>query len=608
MFRVVISGKQSSQVYYVENENETNLLDFLRNNGFAVESPCGGNGTCGKCKVLVSNSACMGCAEAYEEVLACQTIINNDMIVLVDSKDNLAKAQIMTDSFYNFKDFRPYITKKKLFLPNPDIKDQRADAERILDEIRKSDNNVIFADNLEQFRELPYKIRQNNYEIECILAGNKIINVQNSGQSSNIYGIAFDIGTTTIAAYLYDLSSGQRVDVISRLNPQRKFGADVISRIGHTMQGQDKRLEMHNCIKECVNSIVEEFCSRNGIKEEDVYHFVFAGNTTMCHFLCDIFAGHIASAPFIPAVSVFPEFRASETGFLGNKCAPVTVLPCVSAYIGADTIAAVISSGMADDHASLLIDIGTNGEIVLLAKNSMYACSTAAGPAFEGANITFGIGGIEGAINKVYFDTDIRWTSINNAKPVGICGSGIIDAVNVMLKIGIIDETGRIIDEDENSNLSTPIKRRIINSEEGRAFIIAYEHETSIHKDIIISQKDIREVQNAKAAIAAGIQVLAIKAGIHVGEINNVYLAGGFGSYINIDSAIGIGLLPKQLKGRIRSIGNAAGAGACAVLADYSKLSEAIKLSKTIKYIELSSSSEFVNLYVENMMFEDMGG
>lgn len=605
MFKIAISHKGSTEIYYASNE--INLMDFLRDNGFAIESPCGGNGTCGKCKVLVSHEDSPKFKGSNEEVLACQTIINKDLNVILDCKTNSARAQIMTESFYYNRILKPYITQRKITLPRPDLQDQRSDTDRILAEIAKTDKDVAFEHNIDLFKDLPRKIRMNNYEIECILAGNRIIDVQSIGQFSNIYGIAVDIGTTTIAAYLHDLISGERVDVISRLNPQRKYGADVISRIGYTMQGQDKKIDMHNAIIDCINSIAAEFCNNNGIRQEQIYHLVFAGNTTMCHFLCDIFAGYIAGAPFIPAITIFPEFKASEIGLLANKCASVTLLPCVSAYIGADTVAAVISSCMADNSSSLLIDIGTNGEIVLCTDNRLYACSAAAGPAFEGSNITFGIGGVEGAINKIYCDTDIKWTTINNARPVGICGSGIIDAVSVMLSKGIIDETGRIIDTEETYHVSSELSARITEYKEGRAFIIAYEHETALGEKIMITQKDIREVQNAKAAIAAGIEVLAKKAGLKISDINNVYLAGGFGSYIDIDSAVSIGLLPQQLKGRIRSIGNAAGAGACAVLTDYTKLSEAIKLSKAIKYIELSSSSEFVNLYVENMMFNAGG-
>jgi uncharacterized 2Fe-2S/4Fe-4S cluster protein (DUF4445 family) len=276
------------------------------------------------------------------------------------------------------------------------------------------------------------------------------------------------------------------------------------------------------------------------------------------------------------------------------------ILPAVSAYIGSDTVAAVLTSEMhRKDNISLLIDIGTNGEIVLGGKNGMYSCSAAAGPAFEGALIRNGVSGIKGAIDRVRLLPDFNISTIAGEKPLGICGSGIVDAVAEMLKAGVIDESGRFA--ADNSGLPSHLKSRIFEVDGQKGLLLASRSESSVNTDICVTQKDVRELQNAKGAIAAGIKLLVSRLGISLFDISKVYLAGGFGSYINKDSAIAIGLLPAELNGKIESIGNAAGIGAVESLLSAKMLDETEKIKSKIKYVELSSAEDFMDEYIDNM-------
>ncbi|MDP4093610.1 MAG: ASKHA domain-containing protein, partial [Bacillota bacterium] len=331
----------------------------------------------------------------------------------------------------------------------------------------------------------------------------------------------------------------------------------------------------------------------------------FAGNTTMLHFLMNLPAAGIAVSPFIPVTTGPHTFKAIDLSIDINPKGSVIILPSVSAYIGADTTAAVLAGGIySAEKMSLIIDIGTNGEMVLGNKKRMISCSTAAGPAFEGANIRNGTGGITGAIDSIKIASELEYTTIGNRPAVGLCGSGLVDAIAAMLSLGIIDETGRILNPEEiEGNLPHPILKRLVKIDNKTAFVIEWKENCESDSDIAITQKDVREFQNAKAAIAAGIKILASRMQIKTGDIQKAFLAGGFGSYINVDSAHKVGLLPDELRGRVESIGNAAGEGAVEALLSSKRLGLAEKIRNRIEYIELSTAGDFSDEYIECLMF-----
>ncbi|HHW30407.1 MAG TPA: DUF4445 domain-containing protein [Clostridiaceae bacterium] len=590
-------------------DSGTNLLEYLQSKSINIESPCGGKGTCGKCRVKLGGSepeptkheiTILGkklVNEGYR--LACHHIIEKDLDIYLHKVNE--EANIVTEGKEKRIKTDPIITKVYAELEKPDINDQRSD----LDRIASYSDMLKEAIPLKAIKTLPKILRKSDFKVTLLVEDNKIIAVEPGNTTDILYGIAIDIGTTTIAAYLYDLNSGERLGVYSQLNPQKKYGADVLTRIQYASSSEEAKDEICRIIVECINDIIVKLTDVHNMSKNSIYLVSIVGNTTMMHLFMNIPAENIAIAPFIPATTSLHKVKACEVGLDINENGICLILPSVSGYIGGDIVAGVLSTDMhLKKEISLLIDIGTNGEMVLGNCDFLYSCSTAAGPAFEGANIRNGLGGVKGAIDKVRLVDQIEYTTIGNEKPIGICGSGVIDAVGEMLKKGIIDETGRIIDDDEATGLSDYFRQRIVDLDGIRGFLIEGNFSNISQNDIVITQKDIREIQNAKAAIAAGIISLIKHSNIQMKDIDKVYLAGGFGNYINTSSAITIGLIPEELKGKIESIGNSAGAGAIECLLSKERLQEANDLKERIEYIELSASPEFTDQYVENMFFK----
>ena len=611
MFKVMVKKDGCSKVY--STVKDKNLLKLLRENGFYIDSPCNGNGTCGKCRVKLSSKNSSS-AEA-EEIkllgreavesgyrLACRYKIQSDIEISIDYSE--LPARIATESVQRDIVFDPLVTKVYKTLKKPSLDNSLSDFERI---IQDGYNEPLFQiQDLELLRSLPHVIRQEGFEATLVIDSSDIIAVESGNTTNTLYGVAVDIGTTTIAAYLMDLTTGKKVCVTSLLNPQKAFGADVISRIGYAMENQHGLEQLNDLLMESLNVCITLLCKQANIIPMDVYTMTFAGNTTMLHLLLKVNPSNIAIAPFVPVFTSTVITKAGELGLDINPHGTAYILPCVSAYVGADTVGAVLTAGMHQQaSASLLIDIGTNGEIVLGGKNGMYACSAAAGPAFEGANIKNGMGSVNGAINSVSLKQGITFTTIGNTKPLGLCGTGVVDLLAELLGVGIVDETGRIDTAwKPDSSEQEPLYDRIVSVDGVNSFVLCNATETLSGTQIILTQRDIREIQNAKAAIAAGIRVLVKSAGIRFEDIENVYLAGGFGSYINIKSALKIGLIPGELEGRIISIGNAAAQGAIDVLTSKSLLPVAQEISKFINYIVLSNSKDFNDYYVDCMTFE----
>lgn len=585
----------------------TNLLKFLRKHTGEVPAPCAGKGTCGKCRVKADGvlevpgskeKKLLGknwLSKGYR--LACYNEINSDMDIFLDGQEE--KARILTDAKTRKTKKEPAVRKEFITLAAPGIHDQRSDLERVL---KASGSNTLAS--LESLRFLSDALRKENFKATLVYIDEKLTAVEPGDTTGKNFGLAVDIGTTTIAAYLIDLNTGKQADVHSVLNPQRQFGSDVISRINHTMEQESGLNELHGALIDCINKIIVHFEASAKINKEDIYSVTFAGNTIMLHLLMKLPSRNLAVSPFIPVTTGLHKYAPGDLNIGINPCGQVFVMPSVSAYIGADTVAAVLSSGLySDDRTTLLIDLGTNGEIVLGNKKWMYACSTAAGPAFEGANIRNGIGGIEGAIDKVAFKPVFGFGTIGGKKAIGICGSGIVDAIAGMLSEDIIDATGRIKEQSDSENLSKEITERLVKVDGHNAFLL---HMPKSKKDveIAITQKDVRELQNAKAAVAAGIRILVKEAGLNLSDIDRVLIAGGFGTFLDIRSALQIGLIPGELKDKIESIGNAAGAGAVECLVSHKRLKKAVQIKERIKYIELSAKPEFMDEYIECMGFD----
>ncbi len=423
-----------------------------------------------------------------------------------------------------------------------------------------------------------------------------------AGADSIVLGLAVDIGTTTVVAKLIDMKTARVVATASGLNPQSRFGDDIISRINYAKTG-DKLDELNKIIIDCINNLIAECCAKAGSKENDIYEACIVGNTTMNHIFLRLPITQLGQAPY-KAFSVEAEdLSSAELGLCINPKGNIHTIANIAGFVGADTTAVALAVGFdSSEDMSLAIDIGTNGEVVLGTKDKLYAASCAAGPAFEGARIGRGSRAAKGAIEAVVAtNEDIDLDVVGSTRPVSICGSGLIDAVAVMLDLGIIETTGRFADRSELKNrLAEPIARRLIELQGQPAFVLAYEGDNPA---VYLTQKDIREFQLAKAAIRAGIGLLQKRLGLADTDIKQVYLAGAFGNYTRRESALRIGLLPDVPVGRIRSIGNAASSGAQMALVSSHWRELAAQLARKIEYVEIAHDPDFQDAFAEAMLF-----
>lgn len=597
----VYKGKEIKELKVLEGDN---LYKVLVQNKLLEPGACGGNRTCGKCWVKIDEAFNIPPSNSEKELLekknakknvrlACFINVTQDLVVHLNTADT-GEAKIIVDGRAVASEVKPRVKKVKVELTVPTLEDQRDDSSRLKDALSWQDGCVSYT----LLQELPHVMGKDKQELTCILREKEILAAY-SEENKKLYGIAVDIGTTTVVGYLLDIETGDQLDIFSNLNPQRPYGADVISRIGYTKEHEKGLEELHNLIKEEVNNIIQAFCERNNINQHDIYELTVVGNTTMLHLLLNVPCYNIANAPYIPTFTSEVKIKAKQLGINTHPEGYLIILPAVSGYIGSDTVAAVLASGMdKDERINLLLDIGTNGEIVVGSKDKMYCCSAAAGPAFEGANITFGIGGIEGAIEHVDFKNTPIYTTIGQKVPVGICGSGIVDITAELLRYKIVDKSGRMLKREELQGKVAPgLLERIIEYNGKAAFLI------DKNTGILITQKDIRELQLAKGAVFAGVSILMKTLGVSYDKIANVYLAGGFGNYLDVENAVTLKLIPPELKDRVVPIGNGAGIGAKLTLLSDNMLKTASNVNENMKYLELSVSADFQMEFVRGMNF-----
>ncbi|MCX7796507.1 MAG: ASKHA domain-containing protein [bacterium] len=580
-------------------EKDTTILEGLEKLGIKLETLCGGAGWCGQCIVKV-NGALSEISSNEKSILsnemlidgyrlACQAVIKGNIDIEIPPQTRLYGNQILTSGVVIEKaKINPDVKTFRISLPIPSLEDQRADLERLEDAI----GSKISVSNLDILKKLPIILRESNFDIEAVIYRSELIDIRKP-ISKPLYGVAIDIGTTTIVAYLLDLKKGE-IDVASSMNPQAKRGADVISRIDYSIRGGLQ--ELRDLVVGEINRLIEELCNRQSIEPTDIYDITIVGNTTMMHIFLGVPPNYIAVSPYIPTFTRSMLLEASQLGIHINPRGKCYVLPNISGYVGADTVGVVLATRLyKGDGVKLALDIGTNGEMVLKDGDKLFACSTAAGPAFEGANITYGMRGAKGAIDHINIDDGkINVHVIGDVQPIGICGSGLLDAIAVMIELGILDETGKIVYPEGEL-----IKDLIRKTENGLEFLLR-----ANGGEILINQRDVRELQLAKSAIRAGIEILLEETGRDYKDIDTVYLAGAFGTYLNPESAVKIGLLPPIPIGRIYSVGNAAGEGAKLALLDKDQRRIAEEISKNISYIELSSRRDFQEKFMEFMYFE----
>ncbi|MEW5813782.1 MAG: ASKHA domain-containing protein [Spirochaetota bacterium] len=591
----------------------SSIIEAAQAAGIKITGPCGGKGTCGKCKVIVRDGISpLSNAERQllEKIeinagcrLACQTKVFEATVVEIPADANLLKQRILDHGISRPFQLNPIVKKQALEIRAPSMADQRDDLSRVLDVLGERNGLNV---NLTCLRKLPKAIRNKTCSLTIIRTDRMWIDIKGLSDSEKIYGLAVDIGTTTVVGYLCDLETGKQAGVASITNPQVEFGDDVIARITYTTVKYDGLQKLHAKIIGGLNEIIEQLKVSVSIDRMDIYTAVMAGNTTMQHLFLGLDPRNIAPAPFIPVASRLLTLRAADLKLHINPEAPVVTMPNVSGYVGGDIVSGILAVNLfRSKEIKLFIDVGTNGEVVLGSEGNLFACSAAAGPAFEGAMISQGMRAVPGAIESVVFDNDnVYYKTIDNVKPRGICGSGLLDLVAQMFLFGIIEKSGRIC-ESGSARIKggEGLRKRIVDADGMRKFLVYNGDAAEDDRPIYITQKDVREMQLAKGAIRAGINILMETLKITPDDISEVLLAGGFGNYIKKESALAVGMIPAMPEEKIKSVGNSAGEGAKIALLSKEELALTDKIAREVTYIELSNQTTFQNEFIKCMSF-----
>lgn len=591
-------GKPDAPPRQVSVPSGVSLFEAASWNGVAIDSTCGGHGTCKKCKVKIENPAIPTSLDSRafnaEELregwrLACVQKAVVDTAVDVPPLTTRPKAA--TVGVGRQVILRPAVQKRYIELVEPTLHDQRTDIERVRDEISDIEPRA----GLEVLRLLPTVLRKSNFKVTAVLIDDEIIDIEPGDTTTTRYAIAYDLGTTTVVATLLDLSTGTPVAVASMLNKQQPFGADVISRISATMMDPEALGRLRLLAQETLAELTREVCE--SIDPLNVYEVALAGNATMTQLLLGIDPEPLGVAPFIMASAIFPDVAASELGIDIHPRAKAFLMPSLGAYVGGDIISGALASGMdRDKRLRLFIDVGTNCEIILGDGERILATAAPAGPAFEAASIKCGVRAAPGAIETVKIvDGEIVLGTIDEEPAMGICGSGLVDACAVLVDAGLLDLSGRFVTNEIAMQIAPTLAPRLIEREGERIF--------TLEGDIFLSQRDVRELQFAKAAIATGWALLLEEFGVEESDVQQVLLAGSFGSYLSPASAVRIGLVPKLPTLRIVSAGNVAGEGAKMALLSLQERKGALALLEEIDYVELSDRSDFNDKFVDRLAF-----
>ncbi|MBT4511780.1 MAG: DUF4445 domain-containing protein [Chloroflexi bacterium] len=589
------------------------VYDALQPTDIDFDSECSGLGKCGKCKVRVLTSIEPPSEDELEFLdqedidqgirLACRTSIHHDMVIHAGEIDASEEYyQILKSGHRPLFQLDPLVDKRFITLSVDPENEGMSDLDRI--KLAMGPDYLDLTASLNCLRSLPETLKKNESHGAAVLHDKHLLDWQSWGKLAYGYGLVFDLGTTTIVGKLIDLSDGTETAVVSRLNGQMRYGSDIISRLQYIKDHPNGLSRLHNLLMGNLNRITRRLVEVGGLVPEDIFVAVAAGNTAMTHLLLSLPPDGIAEAPFAPVVTDGMIVKAADIGLQLHPEALLYTMPMKSGYIGGDLISVILASGAGEqeDKIVLGLDLGTNGEIFLGNRKRMMTCSAAAGPALEGSKISSGMIAKDGAIEAVGFEQGkLQYRDVGNIKPRGLCGSGLVDLVAVLLQLGIIDEEGSIGPPRES--IANGLHPRIIERNGVNDFLVASADESFDNKPIYLKQKDVRELQLAKAAVAAGIATLIDEMDIEVEDIDHVYLAGALGNYVNPHSALRIGLLPKVDPDKISSLGNAASTGASMALLSKFYWQAANDVVEFIEHVELSSRLDFNQYFVEHMDF-----
>ncbi len=593
----------------VRTATGNNIFEVACNAGVKIRSECGGNGICGKCRIIVRDKKAVTKITKVEKNhlssseidldyrLACCTVFKKNVTVMIPQESRIGIQKIQETGLERPVPLTPLVAKWHIALAKPTLADIRPDYERILDSLKDEYGLDKLEIEYELLRNLPNTLRHTNWDITVTLwNGHRIIAVEKGDTSTTVLGCAIDVGTSKIVGCVVDLTTGKTIGVASIENPQVIYGEDIVSRIAFATDDEENLGTLQRLIFQGINDVLHEACVQAEVDSDNIYEATIGGNTAMHHFFLGVQPKYLALSPFTPVLKRSMDVKASQVNIKINPEGNVHVLPVIAGFVGADAVAGVLSSGIYEsEELSLLLDIGTNTEVFVGNSEDLLACSCASGPAFEGGHIKHGMKAVTGAIEKVYINPasgyDVEYETVDDADPSGLCGSAMVDVVAELAKCGIINRRGRF-----NMNVNTPRLRFVDNKGE---FILAWNNETATGKEITVTQEDINEIQLAKAAIFTGCWILMKKQNVKNKDLDQVFLAGAFGSYINPESAKLIGLVPDVPTEKIKFVGNTALTGTKMALISQEARKIADKLSNRIRFLELSVdpdfSSEFAN-------------
>jgi uncharacterized 2Fe-2S/4Fe-4S cluster protein (DUF4445 family) len=532
-------------------------------------------------------------------IACCAKVIEAGPINVKIPSESLAQVQqLLVAGVQPEVELRPLVAKYFIKLPKPSLLDPRPDLERLVGALRSKFHLSELKIEYLALTRLPDVLRDAAWEVTATISQNYIITWVEAGQTDRyLYGFAIDVGTTKLAGYLVDLKSGSVLAKASMPNPQAAFGSDVISRISYSSKGTDELAELQRIVIGASNNLIRECCASANLEPRGVSHIVVVGNTAMHHLFLGISPKYVALSPYTPVLRAPFQTRADQIGILGNPGCLLNALPCVAGFVGADAVADVLAVQVHKSKSiELLIDIGTNTEIVLGDERRLICCSAPSGPAFEGAQITHGMRAEVGAIERVWIDQktlEAEYSTIGGERARGICGSGVVDAIAGMRRAGIINVRGRISPEANS--------KRVRKTNGFMEYVLAWKEETQTGREIVLTQQDIEEVKLAKGAIYAGISILTRRLSIDSEDITRLFLAGAFGTYVDPFSARAIGMYPDIALGRISFVGNTAGAGARMALLSKDRWAEAQRIAETMEYVELAADKDFQKTFTDSL-------
>jgi len=598
----------------LEVESGGSILEAANAAGVPIDSSCGGQGACGKCKVIVSLGRASGKRgdllskeEAEQGVaLACQATIEDDLVVEVPLESQRGELQILMgrveEAEAAWEADRLLAARVPLKLVSPEEEREASDDERLLARLKEATGESLseMEIDLAALRALPEVARGNRWEVDALVGDfdgrSRVFGVE-PARGRETYGLAVDIGTTTVVVHLIDLATHGFVEACASLNDQIVHGEDVISRIIYAQEHEAGLAELREAVRATVNRCVGKIADDHGVRREEIVGAACVGNTVMTHLLLGIDPAAIRREPYVPALRAAPTLRAEEVGLDMRSGAPVYLAPCVSSYVGGDITAGVVATALGESpRLTLFIDMGTNGEMVVGSQEWMMCCSCSAGPAFEGSGVEYGMYATVGAIERLSYDREsdgVEYMTIGAARPRGICGSGLVDALATLLRAGVIDRAGRI-------NLGFPSRRVRVRNERPE-FVFVWGEEVGRSDDISLGEDGIQNLIRSKSAVYAGAETLLESLGLEAGQVEQILVAGAFGNYLDAESAVMIGLLPDVPLERIRFVGNTAVSGARLALLGRGARERMEELAGRMINFELSIVPGYMDRYVSGL-------